>query len=332
MKFISQLICLFLIILIFNGYISNTNKENDLFLLINNEMINENNIPEINQYEIQSNRNNNFVNSTTIAAGIFHKLIINPDGTVSTNASNERGEGDVNDWYNIISVDVAWHSVGLRADGTVVATGNFYDNRSETCNWQDITAISAGWFITAGLKSDGTVVTVGVGSEKFDLSVFEDIIMISAGREHLVGLKVDGTVVANGENRLNQCDVSSWHDIIAVSAGDYHTLGLKADGTVVATGSNRAGQCDVSDWYNIIAISAGGVHSVGLKSDGTVVAIGMEGFFDDYEEGGINTNYNQCDVSHWKDIIMISAGMYSTIGLKSDGTIVTAGSFSGWHY
>ncbi|MEI3085364.1 MAG: RCC1 domain-containing protein [Oscillospiraceae bacterium] len=34
----------------------------------------------------------------------------------------------------------------------------------------------------------------------------------------------------------------------------------------------------------------------------------------------------QCDVSGWTDIIAVSAGSYNTVGLKSDGTVVAAGS------
>lgn len=39
---------------------------------------------------------------------------------------------------------------------------------------------------------------------------------------------------------------------------------------------------------------------------------------------GINYD-NQCDVSSWDDIIAVSAGGYHTVGLKSDGTVVATG-------
>ena len=60
----------------------------------------------------------------------------------------------------------------------------------------------------------------------------------------------------------------------------------------------------------------------GLKEDGTVVAAG-------YNE------YGQCNVSDWKDIVAISAGDGYTLGLKTDGKVVTAGKYvhsdiSGW--
>ena len=53
-------------------------------------------------------------------------------------------------------------------------------------------------------------------------------------------------------------------------------------------------------------------HTVGVKKDGTCVAIG-----DNY--------YGQCNVSSWKDIKQIAAGINHTVGLKKDGTCVAAG-------
>ena len=38
-----------------------------------------------------------------------------------------------------------------------------------------------------------------------------------------------------------------------------------------------------------------------------------------------NNEYGQCNVNDWKDIVSISAGLYHTAGLKSDGTVVAVG-------
>ena len=36
--------------------------------------------------------------------------------------------------------------------------------------------------------------------------------------------------------------------------------------------------------------------------------------------------YGQCNVSDWSDIVAVAAGCTHTIGLKSDGTVVSVGS------
>jgi len=63
-------------------------------------------------------------------------------------------------------------------------------------------------------------------------------------------------------------------------------------------------------------IAAGPYYTVGLKTDGTVVAVG-------------NDQYNQCNISGWRDIVAVSTGPH-TVGLKADGTIVGVYDASGW--
>jgi hypothetical protein len=52
---------------------------------------------------------------------------------------------------------------------------------------------------------------------------------------------------------------------------------------------------------------------VGLRADGTVVAVG-------------DSFYGQCDVGGWTGITQIAGGGIHTVGLKTDGTLVAAGS------
>jgi len=110
-----------------------------------------------------------------------------------------------------------------------------------------------------------------------------------------------------------------------IAAGRRHTVGLKSDGTVTAVGDNKYGQCNVSGWRDIVAVAAGNVHlatntgnahTIGLASDGTVAAVGWN-------------KHDQCDVSGWRGIVAIAAGWRRTVGLKSDGTVVDAGSRGG---
>jgi len=73
-----------------------------------------------------------------------------------------------------------------------------------------------------------------------------------------------------------------------------------------------------------VCISASSILTVGLKTDGTVVAVG-------------NNDKGQCNVSGWRDIVAVAAGVDRTVGLKADGTVVAVGNnekgqcnVSGW--
>jgi len=59
-------------------------------------------------------------------------------------------------------------------------------------------------------------------------------------------------------------------------------------------------------------------NTLAVRSDGTVFAIGEN------EDG-------QCDVSGWTDIISVVMGYEFSMGLKSDGTVVTAGGYAADH-
>jgi alpha-tubulin suppressor-like RCC1 family protein len=204
----------------------------------------------------------------------------------------------------------ASHWVGLKSDGTVVAVGGNSRGQCDVGDWTDIIQVSAGDYYTMGLRSDGTVVAAG-HTPNFDR--WTDIVQIAAGSNHVVGLKSDGTVVAKGNcGSLGKCNVRDWIDITQVAAGGSHTVGLKVDGTVVAVGGNYYGQCNVSHWTDIVQVAAS--HSgttVGLRPDGTVVAVG-------------NNEDGQCDVIGWTDIVQISTYGSYPVGLKRDGTVITA--------
>ena len=70
-------------------------------------------------------------------------------------------------------------------------------------------------------------------------------------------------------------------------------------------------------------LCAGSSHSVLLQSDGTVTAIG-------------SNDAGQCNVRGWTNIVSVAAGARFTIGLRKDGTVVSAGrhwegSVGTWH-
>ena len=264
----------------------------------------------------------------TIAAGTAHTVALKRDGTLVAKGNNNRGECNVKNFNDIISIAVGRdHTVGLHSNGTTIATTflgkdnqfDHYMGQCEVSDWEDIVAITAGDCLTVGIKKDGTVVAVGQDSTgKYNISSWTDIIAVAIGQNHVLGLKADGTIVSTGSvaipsgQTIIRFDGSGWSDISSVAAGYDYSVGLRNDGTVIAEGKNDDGQCNVSNWSGIVAISVGDDHTVGLREDGTVVATG-------------NNDDNQCNVSDWTHIVAIAAGFHYTIGLKSNGKVVAAG-------
>jgi len=97
-----------------------------------------------------------------VAAGGYHTVGHNSDGTVVTAGSNASGQCDVADWEDIIQVTAGvHHTVGLRPDGAVVAVGSNASGQCDVSGWTDIVQVAAGGFHTVGFKNDGTVVAFG---------------------------------------------------------------------------------------------------------------------------------------------------------------------------
>lgn len=225
----------------------------------------------------------------------------------------------MNLWNQVAARDVIASSdgcaAGIRPNGTVVVVGDVGD--MDVSGWRDIVDVAVADDAIFGLRSDGTVVCVGslyYADKEVEFEKWEGIVAISAEGLTLYGLRMDGTVVTDGYlGSGDKRKVSKWEDVIAVEAGYACTMGLRADGTVV-TISRRFNDKICSDWTDIVAVSAGG-HYVGLCADGTVVA------------GGLYNDYDEQNVSGWRNIVDVVAAGNTTIGLRADGTVVAVGSY-----
>jgi len=191
---------------------------------------------------------------------------------------------------------------------------------------------------------------------------------ISAGHEHTNYLKSDGTVWAAGRNdngqlgdgttkdrsnpvQVTNADGSEFGGVANVFAGYNHTAYLKSDGTVWATGYNNWGQlgngeinsqqtnpvqainADGTNLSGVVDISVGVYHTVYLKSDGTVWAVGRNNF-GQLGDGTTTDRPNPVQVMNadgtaLSGVVGISAGVYHTVYLKSDGTVWATG-FNNW--
>ena len=212
------------------------------------------------------------------------------------------------------------------------------------------TTVSSGTRQTAGIKSDGTVCYSGCYQEiEPVLDSWTDIAAVSAGSWHTVGLKSDGTVVSAGSKDEDSGNVMGWTDIVAVSAGWDHTVGLKADGTAVSVGPDL-NECGVADWQDI-RLPLGERKELGTKNKKTEDkkpesaelslsidnALLNETTLSTYRTNTVGLRSDgtvvaagsnedgECDVSDWRDIIAVSTGNGCIFGLKANGTVIAVG-------
>lgn len=243
-----------------------------------------------------------------IGSGQDHVLAVLSNGHVRATGLNSDHQCNVASWHDVISVVGCWKgSIGLCSDGTCSATGLNVIEDGALFRWTDIAALTAGTFHVIGLKTDGTAVAFGrdpFGQCK--IAEWKNIKGIAAGSNHSVGLRDDGTVVAAGKNDHGQCDVKGWKNVKQIVAAGDHTLALLSDGSVIGCGS--LGSMRLDTLAGSTAIATGESHAVGLMGNGCVVNTGTD-------VGGLS------DVERWHDMIAVSAGFSTTIGVRADGRV-----------
>ena len=142
-------------------------------------------------------------------------------------------------------------------------------------------------------------------------SQWTDVISVAIGNFHTLGLKSDGTVVATGGNTYGTLDVEHWENVVQIAAGTKFSMALFADGTVRFASDDYGFKYDT--WENIRLIYANGPKAIGIKFDGTVI---IEA--DDHSD-----DCDCCAVSSWRDIVAVASSDWMTVGVKSNGTVIT---------
>ncbi len=279
-----------------------------------------------------------------ISAGYSHTVGVKNDGTVLLSGTLDMmnpDQIDLSEWTNIVSVSSGTnHIVGLRADGTVVAAGSNYNMQCEVSDWEDIIAIAAGGDRTYGLRADGTVVFADWGAHGYHpCTEWTDIVAISASSYGIYGVRADGTLAFTEHyfDYVNQ-ELSTWTDLVAISADLDGIAGLRTNGTVVACMFSTGIPYNTTGWRNIgipqnanlvgqpvsnnavqpsakvtgSPIAAGTNYTLMVAKNGSAVSIGQN-------------DYNQGNVSNWKEVVDVDAGWMHSVGLLSDGSVVACG-------
>ncbi len=217
------------------------------------------------------------MDSRAIAAGAFHSLALQADGTVVAWGKNDDGQTNVPPAAtNIVAVAAGgYHSLALRDNGSVLAWGGNWDGQTNVPSTAtNLVAIAAGSAHSLALSRNGTVLAWGNNDLRQTNipTLTRGVVAIAAGYYHNLALLSDHTIVAWG---LQNTVPASATNVVAISGGWWHSLALRADGSVIAWGDNSYGQCTVPPAAtNVVGIAAGYYHSLALLANGTVIVWG----------------------------------------------------------
>lgn len=220
----------------------------------------------------------------------------------------ERGYAEVREWTGIERLSYDNHGLdALSSEGVFFTTHDDEDQASGNRN-EKLRLISN---ISIFETSNSTCAVTDQSGRLYLYNEYQDYLNTEAAQKEIAG----------------------WTDIVDLVTGGTRVAALHRDGTVSFVYANKLpGESfdsykwhmysdvydDVHEWTDIVDISGGGVgHLAALKADGTVLISNRM--------RGMAKGENYDEVSQWTDIIAISKSPYNIMGLKSDGTVVTAG-------
>lgn len=232
------------------------------------------------------------------------------------------------DLNNVLAAGVL-NSAAVTNESMVLVAGTNELGQKEVENFRDIISIDAYGRFVVGLTKDKTVVYSGKGTKEPDVENWTNIIDVACGEYFIAGLSENGNVYIADSGDGKELDVSNWENIAAIDAGWDFLVGLTKDGKLMFSGNSKSYQSQQEQfnlhkdkWKNVVNISSGGGgdhekqrgfgHTVGLCEDGSVVAIG-------------DNEWEQCNVSDWKDIQKVVAGEWFTLGVDTKGKVFITG-------
>jgi alpha-tubulin suppressor-like RCC1 family protein len=256
-------------------------------------------------------------NVAAVAAGFYHDLALNSDGTVVGWGQNYFGQTDTPAGLtNAIAIAAgAGHSLALRRDGTVVSWGGYDTSIFRVPDGlTNVIAVDAGANNSLALKADGTVVAWGASYSGPSVVApgLSNVVAIAAGAGHDLALLADGSVAdwndGTGERNATPSDLTN---AVAIAAGQLSALALRTDGTVVGWGTtiDYGGSLKVpADLTNAVGICIKWDHALAMAADGTMIAA-----------WGTNFAGESSVPARLPNVVSIAGGYYHSIALLRDG-------------
>ena len=283
---------------------------------------------------------------------------IRQDGTVLCDGRMDEWNRDqIEMLEGVVSLAVGdGYFVELCADGTVQKAGYCRPEiEQEIEKWKDIAALAGTETSLACLRRDGTILVtepdLGGNSTIDEILSMTDAVQAVWKGESLAVLCEDGTVKNAGYVeywREDTEEVNNWQNVTMLASNNSELAGLLKDGSVVRTefegvsvsrsmmeemGAEEARKAAekqkemtpdlISEWKGITEISLGDSHAVGLLEDGSAVAAGFPEKTGEVDYNTGLTLDGSCQVDEWTELHQILALFDETIGLRTNGTLLT---------
>ncbi len=243
-----------------------------------------------------------------ISVASLHTLILLEDGTVAAAGENAYGQLDVSSWRDIVGIASGMsHSVGLKADGTVVAAGDNEYGQCDVADWKNIVQVACMDAQTFGLDAAGNVHSAGRLKPEAGPGSLTGVRAIHASSGGWAALMKDGTV--RGSRGYQTGGAEEWQGVEKIS-GQSALIGLLENGSSVITGINQRLVEGVTDAVDIANNDMCGLI---LHKNGTVTGLGRD-------------KYGMTEVDEWTGVIAVGVGYCHSVGLRADGTVLTASS------
>jgi alpha-tubulin suppressor-like RCC1 family protein len=290
-------------------------------------------------------------NVTTIAAGGWHSLFLKSDGSLwamGVNVNGQLGDGTYNSTNSpeqIVASNVTAIAAGsINVSGALPDYGYSLFLKNDGSLW----AMGDDTFGQLGDGTNGTPPNyesygVVVTNQPEEI-VASNVTAIAAGGAFSLFLKIDGSLWGMGDNSVGELGDGTTNSInlpeqilasnvAAIATGQVHSLVLKNDGSLWAMGAGFMGQLGDGTYNmtnqpeqivasNVTAIAAGQWHSLFLKSDGSLWAMGNNWSGQlGYGPSGVGHQTNQPQQIVAGNVTAISAGFYTSLFLKNDGSL-----------